>query len=75
MANRVDLSGQQLKLAAAFLYEARRELDRIERGGTGARDDELRQQQREAMSYWMRAERHYRACHAAYHQGTTGNTG
>jgi hypothetical protein len=71
---RVDYSGEQLQLAAAFLHEARRALDRIDLRGAAARDPELRQLQREAMTYWMRAERHFRACRAGHDSGSTRRT-
>jgi hypothetical protein len=64
---------QQLQLASAFLHEARQALDRIDGGGPDARDSELRQQRRDAMTYWIRADRHYRACHAAHDQPAAGS--
>jgi hypothetical protein len=69
----MDRPGDQLTLAIAFLDEARRALDRVLRPGSGDRDPTWRQQHLAAMTYWARAYRHYRRCHAKQMQVTMAN--
>jgi hypothetical protein len=67
----MDRSGEQLQLARAFLGEARHAFERVLRPDAGHRDPAWRQRHLEAMIYWARAYRHYRACSAAQHRVTT----
>jgi hypothetical protein len=69
----MDRPGEQLTLAMAFLDEARRALDRVLRAGSVRAEPGWRQQHLEAMTYWARAYRHYRRCHAAQKRVTLGN--
>jgi hypothetical protein len=69
----MDETGRQLKLAIAFLNEARAALDRVLRPGPEVRDPAWRQQHLEAMMYWARAYRHYRLCHARQKRVTLAN--
>jgi hypothetical protein len=66
----MELAGEQQQLAGAFLDEARRALDRVLRLDPGERGHTWRQQHLDAMTYWARAYRHYRACHGAQHRIT-----
>jgi hypothetical protein len=69
----MDRPGDQLTLAIAFLDEARRALDRVLRPGARDRDPMWRQRHLEAMTYWARAYRHYRRCHATQQGVTVAN--
>jgi hypothetical protein len=67
----MDRTGEQLKLAIAFLDEARTALDRVLQFDRTS--PAWQHQHAEAMAYWARAYQYFRACHAAQKRVTLAN--
>ena len=61
----MDAIAQQRQLATVFVEEARRELHRVLSLGGPTNDQAWRAAHLEALSFWSRAHRHYRACFEA----------
>jgi hypothetical protein len=69
----MNRTGEQFELAAAFLDEARGALVYALRSRPEGHDPEWRSRHLEAMTYWARAHRHHRVCHAAQNAVATAN--